>query len=243
MSKLKAFLTGRTGLFVVVGIAAVGIAVGLVVSSLVGSDGKDEATTTSTSQVAGAAQVERLLEGIPQQGNALGAPDAPVTLVEYADVQCPFCGVFAKDVFPAIVREYVRPGKVRLEFRGMAFIGPDSLRALQAVTAAGLQNRLWNVLDLLFENQGEENSGWVSDGLVRSIGASVTGLDVDAVMEQRESPEVGRQLAEMKSLADASGISATPSFEVGKSGGELMRLDVQALEPAAFRPALDSLLG
>jgi hypothetical protein len=56
---------------------------------------------------------------------ALGRPDAPVTLVEIADYQCPFCAAFARDALPEIVQKYVRTGKVRIEFRALAFIGPD----------------------------------------------------------------------------------------------------------------------
>src|SRR5439155_6373170 len=78
-----------------------------------------------------------LFAGIPQRGNVLGSPHAPLTLVEYADLQCPYCGAFARDTLPALVSEYVRSGEVKLVFRGMAFVGPESLTALRAVVAAG----------------------------------------------------------------------------------------------------------
>ena len=68
----------------------------------------------------------------PRTGTAIGSPDAPVTLVEFADLQCPFCAQWATDAFPDLVEEYVRPGRLRIEFRGLAFIGPDSEKALRA---------------------------------------------------------------------------------------------------------------
>ena len=75
----------------------------------------------------GVGETAALLRGIPQHGTTLGSPNAPVRLVEYADLQCVYCGAWARDVFPTLVRRYVRTGKVQLEFRGLAFVGNDSL--------------------------------------------------------------------------------------------------------------------
>ena len=97
---------------------------------------------------------DSLLRGIPQDGIALGDPKAPVTLVEYADLQCLYCADWARDAFPAIVDEYVASGKVRIVFRGLAFLGPDSDKALRAALAAGEQDALWNVVHGLFTSQG-----------------------------------------------------------------------------------------
>jgi uncharacterized membrane protein len=76
------------------------------------------------------------LAGIPQAGAALGNPNAPVTFVEYADLQCPYCAEWARRTLPVLVDDYVRTGKLRIVFRGLAFIGPDSERALRAAIAA-----------------------------------------------------------------------------------------------------------
>ena len=75
-----------------------------------------------------------MLDGIPQDGIALGEPDAPVTLVEYADLQCPFCAEWALQTFPELVADYVRDGRLRIEFRGLTFIGPESEDALRAAS-------------------------------------------------------------------------------------------------------------
>ena len=73
---------------------------------------------------------------------------------------------------------------------GVAIIGPDSLPPLQAAFAAGEQNRLWNYAELVYRNQGEENTGWVSDDLLRSLGEAVPGLDAGKMMDARESASV-----------------------------------------------------
>ena len=229
-------------LYVAVGLVAGAIAIGLVIASQVGSGGGGTKRPAATSQVAGAADTTALLRGIPQAGNILGRADAPVTLSEFADLQCPACAQYATSVLPAIVREYVRTGKVKLEFHGLAFVGPDSETALRAVIAAGFQNRLWHVFDLLYRNQGPENSGWVSEDLLRSVGNSVPGLQSGTMLDARTSARVTNRIADDQSMANAAGINSTPSFEIGRTGTSLQPLQVSALEPAAFRPALDALL-
>jgi protein-disulfide isomerase len=184
-----------------------------------------------------------LLDGIPQHGNVLGAPDAPVTLVEYADLQCPYCAQYANDVLPALIRSYVRPGHVRLVFRGLAFIGPDSETALRAVVAGGEQNRLWDVLHLLYASQGAENSGWVTRDLLRSVAASIPSLDADRLLADADGDGVAQTLAGFERAAAADAVDSTPSFTVGPTGGRLAPLHVAALDPAAFAPTLDGLLG
>jgi protein-disulfide isomerase len=217
-------------------LAAAGLAAALIAVSVAGGD--DDAPPAA---LHGVAETAALLEGIPQAGNVLGRADAPVTIIEYADYQCPFCAQWAVDTLPAIVDEYVRPGKVKIVFQGLAILGEDSLTALQTAVSAGMQDKLWNVGELLFHNQGAENSGWVTDDLLRDIGASVPGLDVDAMMDGRESAEVADAIGEAQADAQAGGITGTPSFEVGKTVSEMTL--VQGARPAEdFRRLLDGLL-
>src|SRR5581483_4833538 len=98
-------------------------------------------TPAAPARVPGAAATQKLFRGLPQTLNVLGDPKAPVTMVEFGDLQCPFCREYAIKALPAIVDEYVRPGKLKLVFTGLAFIGPDSEAALRATYAAGLQGK------------------------------------------------------------------------------------------------------
>jgi protein-disulfide isomerase len=165
-----------------------------------------------------------------------------VTLVEFADVQCPYCATWSNTAFPSLVRDYIRPGKVRLIFNGMAFIGPDSERGLRFALASGHEGKLWDVLHLLYASQGTENSGWVSDGHLREVGDAVPGLDVERALRETSSPAVERDLAAAHELATRLGVRGTPSFAAGRTGAPVSPIPVRSLDANALRPALDSLL-
>ena len=109
-----------------------------------------------------------MLAGIPQSGIYLGSPSAPVRLVEFADLQCPFCREYTLQTLPQLVQDYVRSGKVRMEFRDLAFLGKDSVTAGRHAAAAGEQNKLWNFIDVFYFNQGEENSGYVTPSFLHT---------------------------------------------------------------------------
>lgn len=231
-------VTFRPALLALAG--ALALALVLIAASLLGSRG-GEAEPPAAAASAPPAARDPLFRGIPQQGIALGDPAAPVTLVEYADLQCPYCAQWARDTFPTVVDEYVRSGRVRLVFRGLSFIGPDSERALRAALAAGQQGRLWDVVHALFLRQGAENAGWVTDDLLRSLGG--TGLDSRRMLDESDSPAVARELAAAARAATAAGVPGTPFFQAGPTGGRLQPLEVSALDAATFRAELDRLLG
>ena len=245
----------RKALFAGVAVAAVCVAVALVLVSVLGSGSKKKAspggtTSTTTTQtttggvtkVPGAAATAALFAGIPQRLNELGNAKAGVTMVEFADLQCPYCRAYAVDALPTIVQKYVRTGKVKLVFSGMHFVGPDSEKGLRAVLAAGLQGKLWNALDLLYKSQGQENSGWVPAGLLRSVGASIPGLDGAKMIADTSSTKVDNGLAASDQEASQAGVNSTPTFFAGPTGATLQHMNVTALTPAAFAPTLDALL-
>jgi protein-disulfide isomerase len=225
---------------------AIGLAVGaaLIAASFLSSrsGAASEPPGKPTQTLSGVAEVTRVLDGIPQDGTALGRADAPVTLVEYADLQCPYCAQWALGALPTLVEDYVRAGRLRIEFRGLAFIGPDSETALRTALAAGRQDRLWEVLELLYANQGAENAGWVTEDLLARLTASAPGLDPEQVVADRESSGVNAQMAEAQAQAQASKVRGTPAFEIGRTGGTLRPLEVTSLEPAQFGAAIESVL-
>jgi protein-disulfide isomerase len=203
--------------------------------------GSSAAAPPSRAGVPGAAATGKLFRGIPQHGNVLGSPTAPVQLIEYADPQCPYCAQYARDVLPTLIRDYVRPGKVQLVYRGLWFLGNDSGVALATAAAAAEQGRFWNVIDLLYRNQGPENA-WVNDRLLRSI-VIAAGADADRVFAARKQPAVLGTVDSWSAQAQAQGVRSVPTFFYGRRGGTMNRLALTAIDVPEFRTALDWALG
>jgi protein-disulfide isomerase len=223
---------------------AVVVAVVVVLVSSGGSDGSgtDSASGGSTAaQVKGQKETSEMLDGIPQDGSALGKKSAKVTLVEFADFQCPFCRDFALNTLPVIINDYVRTGKVRMELRTLTFIGPDSATAAAAGAAAGEQNLEWNYTNLFYYNQGQENSGYVTDEFIDSI-YKAAGVDEAKANAFRKTDAAAVPAQSADEEAQKYGIQSTPSFVVGPTGGPYTKLDVDITNPDGFKAALDSLL-
>jgi protein-disulfide isomerase len=231
----------RRTLVVVAVVAAVVLAGGLVAVSVLASR-DDDPDVSSDVVLPGAEVVQESLAGVAQDGAFLGPADAPSVLVEYAVIQCPVCAEWSVRTLPTVIDRYVRTGQVRLEFRPLAFIGEDSEKAARAALAAGLQDRLWNVVELLYVNQGGENTGWVSDELLAALGPSIPGLDVEQMLGDMDAEAVDEGLAEAQAAADRDGVEGTPTFLAGPAGGPLRELELTSLEPEPFAEALDAAL-
>jgi protein-disulfide isomerase len=180
--------------------------------------------------------------GIPQQRTLLGDPKASATLVEFADLQCPFCAQFARDALPGLLREWVRPGRLRLDLRLVSVIGPDSRRAARLAAATAPQDRLWQFSELFFLNQGTENSGYVTPLFLRTIAAATPGLDVQRALAARGSDPVAAQLSRAQQSATRLDVSSTPSFFLLRPGRAPVRLRPSALTTEAVSSAIEGAL-
>jgi protein-disulfide isomerase len=203
----------------------------------------------STSQLApgkpvpGARQTLALFAGIPQHGNTLGDPHAPLTLVEFGDLQCPSCALFAQNALPSIVARYVRPGRVLLVFRGLHFIGSDSLRAARMAYALGEQDHLWQFIDLMYRNQGLENSSYVTDTYLSALAGAAGPVDVARALSERNSATVQSQIDQAQALAQQLHLQSTPAFLLSRTGAPPQRFSPAGLDPESFSGPLDKLLG
>jgi protein-disulfide isomerase len=228
----------------VLAVAAVVVVVAILVSGGGGDNASDrpQAAQTSSGAIPGQKESAEMLAGIPQKGIYLGKADAPVRLVEFADLQCPICREYTLQSLPQLVQDYVRTGKVRMEFRNLSFLGPDSITAGRAAAAAAQQNKLWNFADVLYYNQGEENSGYVTPEFIDRINkaAGVDSAEADAFAKPDASQE---PLGAANTMANQLGVNATPTILVGKRGGELKAVDADATDVAAYKSAIDGVLG
>ena len=104
-------------------------------------------------RVAAQETVHHMLERL-SPGQAKGATTAPVTIEEFSDFQCSYCGKFARETLPRLTDAYVNTGKARVIFRHFAILGADSGTAAEAAACAGAQGQFWPYHDRLFAAQG-----------------------------------------------------------------------------------------
>jgi protein-disulfide isomerase len=205
----------------VVVLAAVGIGLAVVLSR--GGSGLPKNLPTYGSLangLPGAADVQAMYGGIPQKGLVLGKPSAPVRMVIYIDLQCPLCQQFELQSMPTIVDKYVRPGKVQVEVKPWAFIGPDSARGQAAMFAAAKQNKAFNFAQILYINQGTENTNWLTDNMVAQAAESIPGLNVLNLLSERKSGAVSNEATAVAAAAKADKVSGTPTVYVGKTSAK-----------------------
>jgi protein-disulfide isomerase len=165
-----------------------------------------------------------------------GSPDAPITVLEIADFQCPACRVFWAETMPLLQREYVEPGRVRFVFVNLPLvqIHPNAAAAHEFAMCAAAQGRFWPVHDMLFDQQAVWARLDDPSAYFFSV-ASATGLDADSVdacvTDGRMRPLI---MQEAEGVVRA-GVQSTPSFVI--EGGLL----AGAVPIEGWRPILDSI--
>ena len=188
-----------------------------------------------------AAEVEKLLTGIDQNELTLGDPKAPVELLEFGDLQCPFCKQYAEETLPPIIEGPVRQGQVKITFHNFVIISEESYPAGQAAVAAGEQGRGWNFIEIFYRNQGKEASGYVTEEFMESIAKAAKVSDMAKWNEVRKAKKTREQVEETTSeAANKFHFSGTPSFAIKGPGtnnsikllGESEMGSTEALEAA-----------
>jgi protein-disulfide isomerase len=130
-----------------------------------------------------------------------------------------------------------------MQFENLSFIGPGSVAAGRVAAAAAQQDRLWNFVDLVYLNQGEENSGYVTPAYLRGLLAAVPGLNIIQALDTSRTAAAAAALTRANGVAARDGVNATPSFLIGRTGGPLRQLQPSALDAAPFQAAIDIVLG
>jgi protein-disulfide isomerase len=239
--------TRMTQLGVVVTVVVVAIIVILVATS---GGSKTGIPTSKHEQTSVTKQVASLIGGIPQSGNTLGSPTAPVTLKYFGDLECPICREFTLGALPGIIQKYVRAGKVRIEYHSMetATREPEVFKTQQvAAYAAGKQDKGWYFIETFYHEQGEEDSGYVTEKYIHGIASQVPGLNLAKWSSDRGDSELANEVETDKQIANNEHFEGTPSFLLGKSGGgtekitELTDGDLQNASEL-FDPKIETLL-
>jgi protein-disulfide isomerase len=171
---------------------------------------------------------------------SLGKSDAPVTVIEFSDYQCPFCQRFVRNTLPALKTDYIDTGKVRYVFRDFPLaMHRQARKAAEAAHCAGEQGKYWEMHDVIFNNQQALK--------VEDLKEHASSLDLEPAAFNN-CLEQGKYAAEIdKDFADGStaGITGTPSFFIGKTepNGTIEGTLIRGAQPiTAFRQVIDGLL-
>jgi protein-disulfide isomerase len=154
-------------------------------------------------------------EGQPYQGST----SAPVTVIDFSDLQCSLCGRFVKTTEPQINSTYIQSGKVALVFEHLPTRGFDSLPAALAAQCTNDQEKFWQYHNLLYKNQGPIDSGWASKDNLKKFASQIPGLDMQKFNSCFESQKYKPLVESDLALARSLGFTQTPSFIIVKDDG------------------------
>ncbi len=183
--------------------------------------------------------------------NSTGDANAPVSMVEYSDYQCPFCQRFWENTEPQIIDSYVKTGKLLFTFRSagnwvshnIGAGGVESQDAVMAVYCASDQDKFWQMHDALFANVLGEDAGSFAPRRLQAIAQSI-GLDMDAFNSCYQSNKyLGRADQDLQD-AQTAGITGTPFFVITyRVNGQTKTTTIEGAQPfSAFQQALDAAL-
>jgi len=170
----------------------------------------------------------------------LGDPDAPVSVIEYSDFQCPYCGLFYKNVSIPLREDYVKSGEVKVVARTFSFLGVESFKAAEAAECAKDQGEFWNYHDLLYDAEsvdGRENNGNLNRDLFISL-ADQLDLNRDEFISCIDSNKYANQVQQDSNEARQSGIKGTPT--VFLNGQQIS--GTQLYDYASFSSLIDNIL-
>jgi protein-disulfide isomerase len=207
------------------------------------SDMQDLPATGSQSSAAavpGAAEANKLFKGIPQNGLTLGDPKAPVTMEMFVDVRCPVCQDYETLKLPTVVKDEIASGKVQLHLKPWAFLGPQSFTGRRGLIAAANQNKGFEYAKLLYDNQQQERSGWLTGRQMAIIASGVNGLNLSEWRDAVNASASASSGKEVDKLAAQKKVQGTPTILVGPTGGNLQEATGSTYNPDAVIQALNA---
>jgi protein-disulfide isomerase len=169
----------------------------------------------------------------PNDPLAVGAIDAPVVMIEWADFQCPFCAAFARETAPEL-EPYLDDGSLRIEWRDLPLQGEESWAAAIAGRAAAEQDAFWELHDLIYAEDRERNAGELAPEALEDMAAEL-GLDVERFAAAMDDPRHQQAVEADHRAARELGITGTPAFLIdGRPllGGQPPEVFVAAVEQA-----------
>jgi protein-disulfide isomerase len=172
---------------------------------------------TATSPPTAAVDITKVSqEGVP----FIGDPKAPVVMAYWFDYQCPFCRENEEKVMPRLITDYVKPGKLKILFKDLAFLGPDSQTAALAARAVWevAPDKFYEWHKAMFDHQDDENAGWGKKEDIIALTKTIPGIDaakVEQLMTDR-AKDYQKEVEADGAEGNAMGVTGTPGVIIGK---------------------------
>ncbi|MFI5661784.1 DsbA family protein [Streptomyces sp. NPDC051684] len=173
---------------------------------------------------------------------AVGRADAPVVLIEYADFQCPFCGQFARETGPELLRRYVDKGVLRIEWHNFPVFGKESEQAALAGWAAGRQKKFWPFYDTAFGKPRERNAGEFSTEKLVAMAREAGVPDLDRFRSDMAGAAARKAVSHDQDEGYQLGVTSTPAFLVNGRpvlGAQPLKTFVSTIEAAEKEAGAD----
>ena len=178
-------------------------------------------------------------QGSPYQGST----SAPVTVIDFSDLQCPLCQRFTKSTEPQLNSTYIKTGKVALVFKHLPNRGFDSTPAALAAQCTQDQGKFWQFQNLLYEKQGPIDSGWASKDNLKKLASQIPGLDIQKFNSCFDSQKYKSFVESDLAFAHSLGFTQIPSFIVVKNDGSNPQ-KIEGPQPfPEFKAVIDKELG
>jgi protein-disulfide isomerase len=184
---------------------------------------------------------EKVTMSVGKGWYAIGRDDAPVTMVEFTDYQCPFCRKFERDSFAQLKKNYIDTGKVRFVSRDLPMeFHPNAAPTAEAVRCAGEQHKFWEMHDVIMQDTANDLG---ADSILK-YGDKVN-LDMNAFRACLADKRFDAAIKQDTSDAGALGISGTPSFVIAKTApDQLNGVRIEGAVPySVYDSAIRNLLG
>jgi protein-disulfide isomerase len=171
-------------------------------------------------------EVAKVLAGIPQEGNTLGRPGAPITLQIFGDLECTSVRLWMLNVLPTVIRKFVRTGVMRIQYRSMKTdtISPRTFVNQQtAALAAGQQQRMWDFILTFYLEQGTEYTPYATDSYLDGLASQIPGMNLAQWHHDRAGGRRSERVVADDQAARALGFRDTPAFQIGRTAGAMVR--------------------
>lgn len=201
---------------------AILVVIGVVVLSGPDEGGAGDFQSDNGVRVQGVAETREVLAGVPQDGTLLGRPDAPVTIHEFTDLNCPACRQHTVSRLRRLVDDLVRTGKANLRLHLLNLVDPnvgtsDGAVARRAADNFSASDRFWPFVLMVFYNQGSEATEWASEMRLRDIASAAPGVG-QGMLSTDETPVTRRADRSAERRATAWGVKGVPAFFVQPRG-------------------------